>query len=173
MERRDERSLRVVALLVSLLLLAAPLAAGPRLMAGGVARTQREGLLATALRTAGEKLAQESCTALLSELRDAEGRTLRENLEATGQSAADYLGLLVFFDGAGETRCAERSILATTSPGSRVVTICTAQFFERQHKDPAIAPILLIHEALHTLGLGENPPSSLEITAAVIARCGR
>ena len=31
----------------------------------------------------------------------------------------------------------------------------------------------LIHETLHTLGLGENPPSSEEITLRVESRCGR
>jgi len=30
----------------------------------------------------------------------------------------------------------------------------------------------MIHEALHTLGLGENPPTSAEITERVLARCG-
>jgi hypothetical protein len=31
---------------------------------------------------------------------------------------------------------------------------------------------LLIHEALHTLGLGENPPSSEEISNIVLTHCG-
>jgi len=38
--------------------------------------------------------------------------------------------------------------------------------------DPAYAEMILIHELLHTLGLGENPPTSLEITARVTERCG-
>jgi hypothetical protein len=33
------------------------------------------------------------------------------------------------------------------------------------------AQAIVIHEALHTLGLGENPPSSAEITARVLASC--
>jgi hypothetical protein len=32
---------------------------------------------------------------------------------------------------------------------------------------------MIIHEELHSLGLGENPPDSKEITQQVIARCGR
>ena len=32
---------------------------------------------------------------------------------------------------------------------------------------------LLIHELLHTLGLGENPPTRSRITDAVMNRCGR
>jgi hypothetical protein len=31
----------------------------------------------------------------------------------------------------------------------------------------------MLHEALHTLGLPENPPSSAEITEHVFARCGK
>jgi hypothetical protein len=34
------------------------------------------------------------------------------------------------------------------------------------------AEILLIHELLHALGLGENPPTSARITDAVMHRCG-
>jgi hypothetical protein len=34
------------------------------------------------------------------------------------------------------------------------------------------AEIILIHEFLHTLGLGENPPTSDAITARVSIRCG-
>jgi hypothetical protein len=173
MERRDARSRRVALLLLPLLLSTAPLPGEARLLPGGIPRTKREGLLADAARTAAQKLAQEPCAAILSEFRDAEGRTLRENLDATGKSPAGYLDLIVYFDGSGEDRCAQRSILAATTPGSRVVTICTAQFFERQRKDPGLAPVMLIHEALHTLGLGENPPTSLEITASIIERCGR
>jgi hypothetical protein len=30
---------------------------------------------------------------------------------------------------------------------------------------------MVIHEILHTLGLGENPPTSVEITQRVEARC--
>jgi hypothetical protein len=30
---------------------------------------------------------------------------------------------------------------------------------------------MVIHEMLHTLGLGENPPTTLEITERVRARC--
>jgi hypothetical protein len=34
------------------------------------------------------------------------------------------------------------------------------------------AELLVIHELLHTLGLGENPPSSVDITRVVTSRCG-
>jgi hypothetical protein len=32
--------------------------------------------------------------------------------------------------------------------------------------------IIVIHEFLHTLGLGENPPTSQAITQRVAIRCG-
>jgi len=40
-----------------------------------------------------------------------------------------------------------------------------------QRSEPGVAESLVIHEVLHTLGLGENPPASVEITRRVEARC--
>jgi hypothetical protein len=39
--------------------------------------------------------------------------------------------------------------------------------------DPGYAAVIVIHEALHTLGLPENPPTSEEITARVRERCSK
>jgi hypothetical protein len=36
---------------------------------------------------------------------------------------------------------------------------------------PYEAEVCLIHDMLHTLGLGENPPTSSEITQRVKRRC--
>jgi len=44
-------------------------------------------------------------------------------------------------------------------------------FAEKQVRDPWTAENMVIHEMLHTLGLGENPPSSREITRRVNDRC--
>ena len=44
-------------------------------------------------------------------------------------------------------------------------------FAEKQIRDPWTAENMVIHEMLHTLGLGENPPSSREITRRVNDRC--
>jgi len=38
--------------------------------------------------------------------------------------------------------------------------------------DPGFATNVVIHEMLHALGLGENPPTSEEITRQVVKRCG-
>jgi hypothetical protein len=39
-------------------------------------------------------------------------------------------------------------------------------------QDGVTVELVLIHELLHSLGLGENPPSSAEITRQVTKRCG-
>ena len=63
-------------------------------------------------------------------------------------------------------------MLAWTSPGSRAVHVCWSQFSYWQRANPGYTATIVIHETLHTLGLGEGPPTSGAITAKVIARCG-
>jgi hypothetical protein len=130
-------------------------------------------LVSRAVRDARAKLSESACSLIFSDFRDSQGRTLQENLDSSGRTGAAYLEWLTFYDGFGKTRCADRGTLASTSPGSRVVYVCSPQFSEKQHREPGLAAALVIHEELHSLGLGENPPSSQAITAQVIARCGR
>jgi hypothetical protein len=61
--------------------------------------------------------------------------------------------------------------MAVTAPGSRVVYVCGRRFAEAQSRSATRAELVVLHEALHTLGLGENPPDSLEITRRVGQRC--
>jgi hypothetical protein len=124
-----------------------------------------------AIRGASLRLERPECGRIVSDFTDASGRNLQENLEALGQTPAGYLGLIVFVDGLGQARCVGEQVLALTTPGSRVIHICP-QFGGQQRRDPALAETVIIHEALHSLGLGENPPSSLEITRRVRDRCG-
>lgn len=71
-------------------------------------------------------------------------------------------------------RCrADPLLQAYTVPGSRVVWICGDRFAERFAIAVRDASYLVIHEMLHTAGLGENPPSSAEVTAVVARMCGR
>ena len=56
--------------------------------------------------------------------------------------------------------------------GSRVVEVCGAVFARQSVQDAQSGEVLIIHELLHSLGLGENPPSSAEISRGVLARCG-
>jgi hypothetical protein len=178
MERRDDRVafVRLAAILALVLLLQAEDggAGEGRLEVGEApSRSALESLLSSAVRDASSRLSAPACQQIFSDFRDAAGRTLQENLAALGQTGQSYLDLLLFYDGYGMTRCQDRHTFASTSPGSRVVFICSPQFREKQRRDPGVAGAVILHEALHSLGLGENPPSSKEITAGVLSRCGR
>jgi hypothetical protein len=119
---------------------------------------------------AAESLARPECGRLLSELRDGNGRPLRENLDSTGLDARAYmLNHIFFYDGEQRGLCQRSSIAAITEPGSRVVQLCPQFHRLRGRSDHVRA--LLIHETLHTLGLGENPPSSAAITDEVLKHC--
>jgi len=77
-----------------------------------------------------------------------------------------------FADGSGARACQSSETVAVTKVGSAVVFVCARQLRERSFHDPAFVEAALIHEELHSLGLGENPPSSLEINARIARRCG-
>src|SRR5688500_11849722 len=127
--------------------------------------------LRRAVMGARQLLARPECQQVFSEFKDASGRTLQEKLDAQGQTAASYLGLIVFADGARLRHCQDPNIFAVTDPGSRVVYVCGRQFAFVDGNRPSQTEAFLIHEELHSLGLGENPPSSKEITARVLAMC--
>ena len=123
-----------------------------------------------ALDGARRKLASPACQEVLTDFTDPEGRTLRENLAAV--SPADYLALMVIRDGEipkGSGRCAHPGAGAFTQRGSGVVFVCAGNF---ARQGPRLRENALIHEMLHSLGLGENPPSSKEISRRVEQRCG-
>jgi hypothetical protein len=124
-----------------------------------------------ALAGADRLLAEPACQEVLTDFRDASGRTLREVLDGIGVSARGYLRWIVFSDGRGLKACSSRETLAVTEPGSRVVFICPTAFVEDVSGNPEDAEATLIHEMLHSLGLGENPPRSRDITKRVRARC--
>jgi hypothetical protein len=79
---------------------------------------------------------------------------------------------MVFSDGRGLKPCSGKATLAVTEPGSVVVFICPTAFVEAMRGNPEYASVTLIHEMLHSLGLGENPPRSRDITERVQVRCG-
>jgi hypothetical protein len=128
--------------------------------------------VALALGSAARQLGHPECQALLDEFKGASGQPLRAGLESLGLSAADYIGGGVFFYDAPERACGTANV-AVTQPGSRAVFVCGARFAREMKRNSRHAEALLIHEMLHSLGLGENPPSSDEITARVRARCGQ
>ena len=125
--------------------------------------------LAQAIEGAGRRLGQARCRHLLTTFVDAAGRPLNEALDAQGLAPSDYLSRIFFYDGSA-SGCAQRR-LAYTEPGSRAVFVCGPRFWTVWRENPAYAECAVIHEALHSLGLGENPPSWEEITARVLDAC--
>jgi hypothetical protein len=124
-----------------------------------------------AVESARHKLANLGCQQILDDFRDAKGHSLRENLDALGLGPTEYLALIVYRDGEDlrSGRCRSSGAAAVTHPGDRVVYLCGDHF---RAQGPGIRANTLIHEMLHSLGLGENPPSSDEINGQVRKRCG-
>ena len=124
-----------------------------------------------ALAGADRLLAEPACQEVLTDFRDASGRTLKEALDGIDVSARGYLRWILFYDGRGLNACSSKATLAVTEPGSRVVFICPTAFVEAMSGSPEDVEATLIHEMLHSLGLGENPPRSRDITERVRVRC--
>jgi len=110
------------------------------------------------------------CRLVLTDFADGAGRPLADRLETEAIDFQSYLRTIVFVDGSRQIRCAGGA-LAFTEPGSRVVHVCVDRLKETWSRDRKDTVASMIHEALHTLGLGENPPSPKEITSRVLARC--
>jgi hypothetical protein len=124
-----------------------------------------------AVKHARARLNESPCGEVFSEFVDQKGQRLSERLRLSGQSGADYLSTLYFVE-ADHRRCrADETIAAFTVPGSRVIHVCAERFAERFALKIADGEFLVIHELLHALGLGENPPTSADITARVRDRC--
>ncbi len=136
----------------------------------GTSRTGRS--VQWALQGASDWLADPRCRALFSEFRDERGVPLASQLAPMGVDEPGYLRLVLFRDGADTTQCNRDKTVLFTSRGGRVVFVCR-KFHATWQDDPDHAKALLIHEALHTLGLGENPPTSQEITRRVRTACDR
>jgi hypothetical protein len=126
------------------------------------------------------RLEDASCRQVLSEFKDPEGRTLLDNLEAWQQTPSQYLsGAITFLDGSTLQNCKKSTVPLVTSRNQLPVFVCPmggatpgSRFARIQTENPSLAEIMVIHEMLHTLGLGENPPTTFEITDRVMARCG-
>jgi hypothetical protein len=132
--------------------------------------TAHAGLLERALHGAARKLEQPRCQLLLEEFRDKGGRTLAENLVMWNRSASDYLRMVPFRDGSPHHPCTSGRSTLFTVVGSFPVFVCP-NFRKEARDNPWAAENWVIHEMLHTLGLGEDPPSSREITQRVNESC--
>lgn len=116
------------------------------------------------------RLQDAQCQKVFADFRDARGRTIQQNLEEWRMSAAEYLLMIPFLDGAREPLCRDARNALVSVPGVQRVIVCST-FADFQLRKPHLAESMIIHELLHTLGLGENPPRSTDITARVEARC--
>jgi hypothetical protein len=125
-----------------------------------------------ALSLALQKLSRPSCQQIFRDFHDAKGRPLQARLDSLEHTGESFLRILRFANGERLEPCQWTGILAATTPHSHVIFLCGHQFFEKEHRDPEFAAALLIHEMLHSLGLGENPPASNFITSRVLDRCG-
>jgi len=127
----------------------------------------------SAVSLAQERLSSSRCRQIFSDFRDSSGRTLQSKLDFQGYDGPGFLDILRFANGERFGRCQQSRTLAETAPNSHVILLCGERFSQAQRQDPEYAAALVIHELLHSLGLGENPPSSNDITARVLERCGR
>jgi hypothetical protein len=128
--------------------------------------------LQRAIAGAATRLSRCTCRTIFRHFRDGAGRPLDSRLDALHQSGAEYLFSLRFVDSRDSSACrANRHIAAFTERGSHVIHICGARFESELMHDPVTSEVVIIHELLHALGLGENPPTESEITHQIFARC--
>jgi hypothetical protein len=121
-----------------------------------------------ALKRAHARLAHPECRRLFTDFTDRQGRPLQERLDTMGLSGQQFLTYVGFYEGYGHLRCGQGRVMAFTQPGSLVVRVCP----QIARHDPELVEMILLHEMLHSLGLGENPPSTFAITDQVAKRCG-
>jgi hypothetical protein len=126
--------------------------------------------LRTALDRAWTSLQDVSCRRVLTAFTDERGELLEARLAGLRVDAPQHLTRLVFIDETRDPRC-RTGFVAFTEPGSYVVRLCVDQFKRTWQQDPRHTIAALIHEMLHSLGLGENPPTSNEITTTVLQMC--
>jgi hypothetical protein len=159
---------------LGLCVLAAVVAAAPAASAQGTRRvslTKRdEAAVERAREGAARRLEDAECRKVLTDFHDAQGRMLEQNLEEWAMDPAQYLRIVPFVDGTGEHVCRREDVMLVSTPNVPRVIVCP-RFAEVERQRPEAAPVMVIHEVLHTLGLGENPPTSTEITQRVEARC--
>jgi hypothetical protein len=140
----------------------------------GVAFTTRidDGHVAAAVeraaRGARRRLQDGRCAGVVDAFGTRDGRPLRGVLAALNATPAEAISRVIFRDGGTSGACGG-SVAAFTGPGSRIVFVCGGRF---AGIDRGRAELVIIHELLHTLGLGERPPRSSAIDRAVATSCG-
>jgi hypothetical protein len=121
---------------------------------------------------AAARLRRPACQDLLTDFSDASGQLLSTTLAASRRDPAEAFARLRFFEVRDAPQCTGGATLAFTQVGSPIIRVCGRQFKDRFLGNRKTTEVIMIHEFLHTLGLGENPPTSQAITAQVELRCG-
>lgn len=124
-----------------------------------------------AVQGAARVLADPACSAVLDDFPGRAESDLRARLTTLAVEPSTYARMVLFYDGSHQAPCRRPRVSAFTAPGSRIVYVCPA-LGALVASDAGQAEAVVVHEILHTLGLPENPPTSDEITAAVVRRCG-
>jgi hypothetical protein len=124
-----------------------------------------------ALDGAASWLSGPRCSGLFTEFHDGEGRLLSERLRQLGATPRDYLHLVYFHDGERLAACKREGVLAFTEVGGRMIYVCGRDFARAWNREPREILATLIHEMLHSLGLGENPPTPRAISYRVQQLC--
>jgi hypothetical protein len=124
-----------------------------------------------ALAGANRHLQDAECRRVFDDFRDRRGDTLADDLERAHRSPVQFLADLVWVDASDDPACDERlQRAASTTPESHTIFVCGTRFADKLRG--FWGEMVIIHEMLHALGLGENPPTSREITHHVADRCG-
>jgi hypothetical protein len=118
-----------------------------------------------------ERLESQQCQAVYQDFEDSRGRTLDENLALKGTTAREHLKRLRWVDGARHSLCQNPGIFLAARVGQDRIFVCPRQFVAHATRYPTKTAGLILHEQLHALGLGENPPSSEAISKRVFFRC--
>jgi len=116
------------------------------------------------------KLTRPGCADVYGDFELPDGSTPRAVLDRMRMRPEEFLESLVFIDGSADHVCRNGLAALTATPGSHVIYVCPG-FAQFQLRNRDLSASLIIHESLHVLGLGENPPSSAEITRRVQRRC--
>jgi hypothetical protein len=121
------------------------------------------GAAVAALNAASSRLAGEHCRQILTDFEQFTSLPLQDRLLTLSVDIETSPTLISVLDGSRHPVCA-KAVLAFTTRGSRVVGVCVEELKRTSREHPEYLIAAMIHEILHTLGLGENPPSSREIT---------
>ena len=126
-----------------------------------------------ALEGAAQRLSKPDCQRVLDDFQDDRGELLSTVLASKAMTHQEFLSSLFFVDAESDGPCIAHTVVAYTRPRERVIRVCASRFADATLANQKHMEIVIIHELLHALGLGENPPTSAQITAQVMRRCGR